>query len=71
MGVTRQIKPGTYLQCVCSWCGAKAEFRLSSLSTWKKYACAAHRLALAEFGAAQRVRDDHLTEADHQTWMRL
>ncbi len=71
MAHIRQIKPGTYLQCVCSWCGQKPLWRPSSLSSIRKYACDEHRIQLALEEQARRIRDDHMSEADHQTWGRL
>jgi hypothetical protein len=69
------IKPGTFLQCVCSWCNAKPVWRLSTRFSPKKYACDQHQQELIIFGKDLEVKynamDDHYSEADYQTWMRI
>jgi len=71
----QQIKPGTFLQCACSWCSAKPVWRLSTRYAAKKYACDNHQQHLIVFGKALQQKhaqlDDHMSEADYQTWGRL
>jgi len=57
----------------CTHCKDRATWRSSgfSLNKWE-YACESHKeiIRLKEAAANQR-RDDHMSEADYQTWGRL
>ncbi len=56
----------------CSWCEPKtsrAVYRQDGFAG--KFACAFHAAALEDLEAEERQRDERITEADRQTWMRL
>ncbi|GFD77248.1 hypothetical protein KUL118_01100 [Tenacibaculum sp. KUL118] len=56
----------------CSFCEPKTEravYRENGFAG--KFACSEHKSALAEHEKREVEREEHLTEADYQTWMRL
>jgi hypothetical protein len=68
----KKIKPGECVGKLCGQCDQTAEWRatrLKSLFT-KMYACSEHKQAIID-AEPPASHDDHQTEADYQTWMRL
>jgi len=54
----------------CSWCNDKAVYREDCFNH-KKYACESHKQLLAKHEHKQNISEEHLTEADYQTWSKL
>lgn len=57
----------------CTYCKDRAIWRSSGFSLIKmEYACESHKLIVQlKEQAAEKSRNDHMSEADHQTWGRL
>lgn len=56
----------------CSFCAPKttrAVYRENGFAD--TFSCSKHKSDLAEHEKQQSKRDEHLTEADYQTWMRV
>ena len=68
-----QIKPNTYQKSTCSWCTNPAKWRIGGLPSKKFYSCdlPEHKGSLREEIGRINALDDHYSEADYQTWMRL
>lgn len=61
---------------MCAWC--KEQGNTTTLAVWRshgvtvaKAACAVHQEHLHKYELARRIRDDHLSEGDEQSWGRL
>lgn len=60
----------------CTWCKAAgkkvpAVWRLKGLGGISKKACEEHREDLREYEKKLQAQDQHMSEADYQTWGRL
>lgn len=56
----------------CSFCAPKTEravYRENGFAD--KFACSEHKSALAQHECQKEEREQRLTEADYQTWMRV
>lgn len=68
-------KIAAHINTYCTFCKAAGVLKVPAV--WRisydlhNRACDLHRPELEKIEARQREQDKHLSEADHQTWMRL
>lgn len=69
----KKLKP--QMTCYCKWCkdiGLKAPAAyISDSRDQRETACESHKANLIAMDESRRKLDQHHTEADQQTWMKL